>query len=179
MEHTQIYVFENRKKIFPIDSRYRFVLLTLRNAAGPDTFDAGFYLHNLQSLYKSGTEADKFHTLSKKIIRKISPDRLHIPEIGGSYLKVVVKMSDGKTLSSESKYGWSVALSSGFHGAKDADLFNDEGRGWLVLQGKNIHQFNPILQRQSLLLMYPLDCQERNENEYTKVNPGHSITHTD
>lgn len=39
-EIRQMYVFENRKKIFPIDSRYRFLLLTMHNAdSPPDTFN--------------------------------------------------------------------------------------------------------------------------------------------
>ena len=55
----QMYVFENRKKIFPIDSRYRFLLLTMRNADGPDAFKAGFYLHDLSSLETAKNEERK------------------------------------------------------------------------------------------------------------------------
>ena len=58
----QMYVFENRKKIFPIDSRYRFLLLTMRNADGPDAFKAGFYLHNLSSLETDKNEDWKSST---------------------------------------------------------------------------------------------------------------------
>ena len=54
----QMYVFENRRKIFPIDSRYRFVLLTMRNTDGPDSFRAGFYLHDLRSLETEETEGE-------------------------------------------------------------------------------------------------------------------------
>ena len=74
----QMYIFENRKKIFPIDSRYRFMLLTMRNAEGPDSFRAGFYLHSLTSLDTEEKEQKKFHTLSKEVIRKVSPR--HIPD---------------------------------------------------------------------------------------------------
>ncbi len=138
----QMYVFENRRKIFPIDSRYRFVLLTMRNTDGPDSFRAGFYLHDLRSLETEETEGGKFHTLSKEMIRRLSPDTLQIPEIGGRQLAVLAKMSSGNTLGGESEDGWSVALSSGFGKTNDSDLFKEGGKDWPVLEGRNIHQFN-------------------------------------
>ena len=142
----QMYVFENRKKIFPIDSRYRFLLLTSRNADGPDTFRAGFYLHSLSSLKTEEVEVDKFHTISKVVIRSLSPDLFQIPEVGSRYLAVLAKMSAGATLGAETE-GWSLALSRGFDRANDAGLLRDDRRGWPVLEGKNIHQFNHRLTR--------------------------------
>ena len=138
----QMYVFENRKKIFPIDSRYRFLLLTVRNADGPDTFKAGFYLHNLASLKTGDVEHGKFHTVSKDAIRTISPDTLQIPEVGGTHMRILAKLSLGPALDSETDYGWEVALSSGFNKTNDAALLRDNRSGWPVLEGKNIHQFN-------------------------------------
>ena len=161
----QMYVFENRRKIFPIDSRYRFVLLTLRNTQGPDRFRAGiyaarpnlrqadgtkakdefaagFYLHNLRSLETKETEGQKFHTLSKEMIRRISPDTYQIPEVGGKRLAVLAKMSGGDTLGTESEAGWNVAFSRGFDSTTDSDLFREGAKGWPVLEGRNIHQFN-------------------------------------
>ena len=41
-----LYVFENKRKIFPIDTRYRFALFTMRNSEEIDNFPSGFYLHN-------------------------------------------------------------------------------------------------------------------------------------
>ena len=138
----QMYVFENRKKIFPIDSRYRFLLLTMRNADGPDAFKAGFYLHDLSSLETAKNEEEKFHTVSKQLIHKVSQDTLQIPEVGGRELDILVKISGGSTLGSDTDDGWDVALSSGFHSKHDAGLLKDSGKGWPVLGGKNIHQFN-------------------------------------
>lgn len=142
MDIQQMYVFENRKKIFPIHRSYRFLLLTVRHADGPDMFKAGFYLHNLSSLDTGKSESYKFHDISKDMIRNVSPDTLRIPEIGGVYLIILSKMSEYHTLGSESRDGWSVALSSGFQRTGDAYLLKEKGRGWPVLQGKNVHQFN-------------------------------------
>ena len=138
----QMYVFENRKKIFPIHSSYRFLLLTLRNMDGPDIFKAGFYLHNLSSLKTNEVEQDKFHTLSKEMVRTISPDTLQIPEVGGVHMGILAKLSGGYTLDSESDDGWGVALSRGLDKTNDADLLKEGGKGWPVLEGRNIHQFN-------------------------------------
>ena len=143
----QMYVFENKRKIFPIHRMYRFLLLTLRNAEGPDTFRAGFYLHNLSSLESEETEAKKFHTISKNMIRSLSPDTLQIPETGGSHLAVLVKMSGGDMLGTKSEDGWSVALARGFDSKNDADLLKEGRRGWPVLKGRNIHQFNHVFTR--------------------------------
>ena len=143
----QMYVFENRKKIFPIDSRYRFLLLTMRNADGPDAFKAGFYLHDPSSLETDKNEEGKFHTMSKEVIRRVSPDTFQIPEVGSQELNILAKMSGGNTLSSESDDGWSVAFSSGFNKTNDADLLKDSKKGWPVLEGRNIHQFNHTFAR--------------------------------
>ena len=147
LDIRQMYVFENRKKIFPIDSRYRFLLLTMRNADGPDAFKAGFYLHNLSSLETDKNEEEKFHTVSKEMIRKVSPTTFQIPEVGGKELDILAKMSGGNTLSSESDGGWGVALSRGFDRTNDADLLKDTKKGWPVLEGRNIHQFNHTFAR--------------------------------
>ena len=85
---------------------------------------------------------EKFHVISKQMIRRISQDTFQIPEVGSRELGILDKMSDNVTLYSESDGGWRVALSSGFNRTNDAGLFKDSGRGWPVLEGKNIHQFN-------------------------------------
>ena len=143
----QMYVFENRRKIFPIDSRYRFMLLTMLNAEGPDLFKAGFYLHDLSSLGVDGTENEKFHTVSKQAIQVISPDTLQIPEIGSGDLAILQKMSVGAALNSETTDGWSAMFSRGLHPAHDADLIREGKKGWPILGGKHIHQFNPMFAR--------------------------------
>ena len=143
----QMYVFENRKKIFPIDSRYRFVLLTIRNLPGGDDIPSGFYLHNLSSLETKDAEKEKFHTISKRMIRDLSPDDLHIPEVDGKILAVLARMSACGTLEMGLGDDWSVALSRGFDKTNDAGLLADGGKGWPVLEGNNIHQFNHAFAR--------------------------------
>ncbi len=141
-EIMSAYVFENRLEIFPIDSRSRFVLLTARDSPGPDEFPAAFYLHNLSSL-KGNTEREKFTMCSKRRIRKISPNDFAIPEVSQEIAKLLEKLSAYGSISSGLEDGWDVVLSRGFDVTNDASLFREDGAGWPVLKGKNMHQFNP------------------------------------
>lgn len=137
-----MYVFENNKKIFPIDSRYKFALLTVKNAKGPDKFPIGFYLHHLDSLDDNNREKDKFGTLSKKSIIKLSPDECIIPEILGLELSIFEKLHKNLTLESGLGDGWNMEMSRGFDRTIDSDLLSENGKGWPVFEGKNINQYN-------------------------------------
>ena len=168
LDIRQMYVFENRKKIFPIHSSYRFLLLTMRNADGPDTFQTGYYLHNLSSLETDKDENKKFHIISKQLIRKISPNTLQIPEVGGKELDILVKISGGSTLGSGTNDGWDVALSSGFHSKNDAGLLKDNGKGWPVLKGRNIHQFNHAFARSEFTATMSIGLQREKRKRVYK-----------
>lgn len=143
MDIIQAYVFENRKKIFPIHGAYRFVLLTVRNRpSNSDKFPAAFYLHYLSSLKNGDTENAKFTTCSKCRIRLGSPADLVIPEVSEQGAKLIAKLAKFNPLGTQSDDGWEIGLSGGLHAAKDADLFKNDRSGWPVLKGKNVHQFN-------------------------------------
>ena len=143
MDIIQAYVFENRKKIFDIDSRYRFALMTVRNRPGPDEFKAAFYLHYLSSLKDSSVESAKFMTCSKQSISNISPTDLVVPEVSTKAYALLAKLSKYNTMGSVSSDGWQLSLSTSFNVANDADLFREDGKGWSVIEGKDMHQFNP------------------------------------
>ena len=142
MNIVQMYVFENRKKIFPIHSSYRFLLLTVKNQQGPDKFPTAFYLHQLSSLEGGSSEREKFTTSSKRKIKTVSPIDLVIPEVPAKTVALLENLSKHKTMGDQSDDGWQMGLSSGFHAGNDADLFRSDRKGWPILKGKNIHQFN-------------------------------------
>ena len=143
MDIAQAYVFENRKKIFPITAQYRFLLLTARNRHdGPDEFPAAFYLHHLDSLKDRQKEDDKFTVCSKQKIKMISPMDLTIPEVSEQNRALLEHLSNLKSLGEQSSDGWQVSLSRGFDTTNNADLFKEDRDGWPVLKGRNIHQFN-------------------------------------
>ena len=143
MDIVQTYVFENRKKIFPIHSSYRFLLLTARNRPdGPDEFPAAFYLHSLSSLKDDSSENKKFTSCSKRRIIATSPDDLVVPEVSAECATLLETLSESKTLGDVSDDGWRLSLSGGLHIANDADLFRTDREGWPVLKGRDVHQFN-------------------------------------
>jgi len=135
----QIYVFENRKKIFPIDSRYRFALITVQNKkTAKDKFPVGFYLHQLSSLVDRVAEAGKFGNMSKKIIYSIS-DTYTIPEIANDNLKILLHMFENRgSLGSR----WDIKLGREFDNTNDSNLFLENGKGWPIFEGKYMHQYN-------------------------------------
>ena len=142
LDITQMYVFENRKKIFDIDSRYRFVLLTARNQPGPDKFPTAFYLHDLASLQDQSVEKHKFTTCSKRTIKTISPSDLVVPEVPVKAYALLEKLSTCPTMDDASMDGWQVTFARGFDTANDSDLFREDGKGWFALKGRSMHQFN-------------------------------------
>ena len=137
----QLFVFENKRKIFPIHSSFRFLLLTIRNEKGKNKFPTGFYLHYLESLDNPDKEKEKFGALSKKTIVKMSSNHV-IPEILGENMKILTKLIGNNLLEDGLEDGTQISLSSGFHRTNDADLFCNDGKGWPVHEGKTIHQYN-------------------------------------
>ena len=142
-----LYVFENKYKIFQILSSIRFVLLSMRNMKGADEFLGGFYLHRIESLQNKERETEKFGTISKQLIWKMSPDTCVIPEVIGERLKILATMCEGNNLEFGLGKGWKVLLSRGFDRTNDANLLLEDGKGWPVHEGKTIHQYNHIWDR--------------------------------
>ena len=144
MDIHQAYVFTNKTKIFPIGRMCRFILLTVQNQKVDfDEFVAAFCLQKLSSLVDNNTEQEKFTMCSKRQILKTSPGDLVIPEVPKETATLLEKLSKFNTLGGNSDTEWNVSLSSGFHTTKDANLFRADRKGWPVLRGKNMHQFNP------------------------------------
>ena len=135
-----MYVFENRNKIFDIDSRYRFVVLSIRNSKGPDKFPAGFYLHELESLENKDKESKKFGMLSKQ--KLLDSVNYIIPELVGFGLEIYEKISQNDTLGDGLGDGLDIEFTRGFDKAVDANLLKEDGKGWPVHEGKTIHQYN-------------------------------------
>jgi hypothetical protein len=73
---VSLFDFENRKKVFPIDSRYKFCLLTLTgNAAPSQHFKISFFLQDIRDLF----DPDKKIELSKEDIDLINPNTSTCP----------------------------------------------------------------------------------------------------
>ena len=141
--NTQIkflYSFENRKKIFPIDSRFKFDLIGVIKGLRTESFKAGFMLHDLEML---GGIWQSALNLPIELIMKFSPDTLSIMEFKSqNELKIAQKIYNNNPLIGEIiKDIWDVILTSEIHMTNDSNLFNLEKKGFPLYEGKMIHQF--------------------------------------
>lgn len=81
---THCYSFENRRKLFEIDSRFKFATVVTRAGTPTDSFDCAFYLHDDEWLFgdRSGHEALQY-TLD------------FVRRTGGEYLSLLELRSQG------------------------------------------------------------------------------------
>ena len=136
-----LYVFENKRKIFPIHAGYRFALFTMRNSTEIDNFPAGFYLYNLESLVNNTLERDKFSTICKQDIDDLSPQLSLIYEVPNSHsYKIIKELFAHHTRLSDMK-DWSVELGRELNLGEDKDrkLLVKRG-GWPILESRTFHQ---------------------------------------
>ena len=166
---TQLFVFENRNKIFDIDSRYRFALLTLKNSKGKDKFPVGFYLHHLSSLRDRSKEKEKFGEHSNAQIMNMFPESFLIPESTGKN-DPMPKMYEHPKLGDGLGNGLAISFASGFHRTNDADLFQNDGHGWPIHEGKTIHQYSDDWSRPEFTARRRVGLERENKPKYGKLH---------
>lgn len=134
MSIERFYGFENRQKLFPIDSRYKFVNLVARkDAACAGAFSAAFMRHDVEELTASGTKPWEVH-LTRDEIAKLSPETFALLEYRSARdQEIVRKMYAGRpTLGGNGPGAWGARLMSWraheaiFNSAEDKDLVSDD-----------------------------------------------------
>ena len=146
----RFYGFENRKKIFPIDSRYKFVSLTFRKtkpepeAAG---FDAAFMRHDLEELDETalwrepGREGKAAFpgpipwavSIRREELERLSPGTLAFLEYRSPRdREILLKMYEGRPLLGDQGPGtWNARFYTEFNMTNDRDLWTDPKTGKL------------------------------------------------
>jgi len=133
----RFYGFENRKKIFPIDSRYKFVNLVARkDGANTGQFTAAFMRHDMEELQDSGSKPWQVQ-ITREEIEKLSPETLAFLEYRSARdQEIVRRMHAGKpTLGGTGPGSWGASLFSDlahmqiYNSARDKDLFSDPSSG--------------------------------------------------
>jgi hypothetical protein len=135
--------FENRNKIFPIDSRINFTLLIMAHEKEPEY---AFFLTDV----KQKNEKERFVKLSREDLLQINPNTLTVPVLRSQkdaelakkiYKKVPVLINER-----DKDHGnpWGISFKTIFHMSNDSNLFKSErGADDLPLyEGKMIHQFD-------------------------------------
>lgn len=133
------YGFENRRRIFPIDSRYKFANVVARqDPAGAGAFDAAFMRHDVAELADGGPKPWTVR-VTRDELERLSPDTLAVLEFRGPRDQAIVaRMSAGRpTLGSGGAGTWGTRLFTDraheviYNATRDKDLFTAPGAGRL------------------------------------------------
>jgi hypothetical protein len=134
----RFYGFENRRRIFPIDSRYKFVSLVFRKGERAAAFDAAFMRHDLAELEGGGARPWLVHVTAEEI-RRLSPETLAFLEYRSPRdQEIVQRMYAGRpTLGGAGGGAWDVQFFTDrqrfliYNGSRDKDLWTDPKTGQL------------------------------------------------
>src|SRR5262249_28728910 len=154
------YGFENRQRIFNIDSRYKFVCLVARKGSSKTgAFIAAFMRHDIEELENPDAKPWEIQMTREEIVR-LSPETLAFLEYRSPRdQEIVRKMYAGKpTLGGVGPGSWGVRLLSWraheaiYNAAEDKDLFTDPRTGKLYTPG-SVLGFEPANDGEAIELM--------------------------
>jgi hypothetical protein len=128
----RFYGFENRRKIFPIHSSYKFVSLVFRKGAPGGAFHAAFMRHDLSELDDDGPKP-WIVRITRREIARLSPESKALLEYRSPRDQEIVQvMHDGRpTLGGSEPGSWGSRLVSwraheiNFNATEDRDLWTD------------------------------------------------------
>ena len=140
-----LYNFENRKRIFDeIDIRFKFDLFIVKKSGKTSDFYGAFMLHDAEILNKMPQEALK---LDWNLMKKLSPDSLSIIEFKSQKdIDIANKVSPHPLLRENTWLG-KVEFFREFDMTNDSSLFNTEGNGLILYEGKMIEQYTPYFDK--------------------------------
>lgn len=159
-----LFSFENRKKIFDIDGRYKFCVTIVDKSGTTRSVKTSFMHRELEPWLKAENHIESYH---RKQIEAFSPNSKSFLEIRTQRdLQLLEKIySNSVLLGDESEKGWGIKYSTEFHMTNDSHLFSplpkweesgyvsDEYGHWL--QGKWYEYNGPqsVLQREHGLVL--------------------------
>jgi len=121
---VSLYDFENRKRLFPIHSSFKFCLLTLTGSAAPsDAFDMAFFLHATDDL----NEDERHFQISREDLRLLNPNTRTCPTFRSKrdaaltmriHHHIPVLVSEG-----QNRNPWSISVKTLFDVTKDSKHF--------------------------------------------------------
>lgn len=132
------YAFENRQKIFPIDSRYKFVCLVFgKEPAVPEGFPAAFMRHDPAELESPDPAADWMVEIRPDEIARLSPESHAFLEFRSVRDQEIIRKmyASGVTLGGDEPGNWGATLFADlahqtiYHASKDKDLWTDPETG--------------------------------------------------
>ena len=137
-EIQSLFSFDNKKKIFEdLHRQYKFMTFVFRTGEPSRTFKAAFYVRDIGSLQNLENNCVIYDL---DLIERTSPMALSLIECNSQYqIDLIKKLFKFPLLLDKSI--WNIKLSREFDMTNDANLFNTEGDGGILYEGKMIHQF--------------------------------------
>ncbi len=161
-----LYGFENRKGIFKeIHRQFKFITLIFSKGSKTSVFKSAFYLQDADQLSRMKTESIDYDI---EIVRKLSPIALSIIECSNKKdVEIFKKMSEFSALSYPE---WGLEFQREFNMTDDAPIFNTEGNGAVLFEGKMIHQFTHTFKKPRYWIDFGKARNAISSREKTKVN---------
>ncbi|HJU13638.1 MAG TPA: N-6 DNA methylase [Candidatus Nitrosotalea sp.] len=133
-----LFGFDNKNAIFEeVHRQFKFITLVFRKGEESKFFKAAFYVRDVNKI--SFLERDSID-YDLDLIKTTSPKSLSLIECGTKQeVDIVKKLYVFPTLEKDSN--WKMAFTNEFHMTKHAPLFNTQGKGRILYEGKMIHQF--------------------------------------
>lgn len=131
------YAFENRKKIFPIDIRYKFVCLVLRNRdPDPSGFDVAFMRHDVSELDNTASKPWMVRVTAEEI-EHLSPETYAFLEYRSPRDQEIVRKMyvNSLRLNDDGPGSWGAELFTDlahmfiYNASRDKDLWTDPHTG--------------------------------------------------
>ncbi len=124
-----LFGFENRRKVFDIDGRFKFCVLIAQKGGRTDSFRAAFMRHDLAD-WGEAAEAGFVLDYPAERVRAFSPKSLSVLEIRTEQdLEVLTKIyANSVLLGDDSPEGWGITYATEFHMTNDSKLFPPRGK---------------------------------------------------
>ena len=131
--------FENRRRVFDIDSRFKFDLLVAHRPGPTRSFRCGFYLDHV----RDAEDPSKIMTYDAAFLARMGGPRLTPLELRGG---VDLRLAERMFASPHRLGGWCatqrIRFGCDLHMTHDAGCFLPPGKGDLTLhEGKTFHQY--------------------------------------
>lgn len=140
---TGLFGFENRREIFEgVDSRFKFVVLSMEKGGPTASFPAAFMRHDVAELARFPGEDSL--ALRVDLISKLSPSTVSLMEFHSALdIAIAEKLLRFPLLGEQRAGSWNIGFTAEFHMTNDSDIFEAaQGKRRLPLyEGKMIWQF--------------------------------------
>lgn len=129
LDHARLrtlFVFENRRKLFEIDSRMKFQVMTYAKGGATDTFEGAFWQHGTDLLRLPRHErANGTMSVRTEAVRRGSPERLAILEVRGERdLRIAQQLlAVAPPLGDARRDGWGASFGRELDMSNDRKLF--------------------------------------------------------